>query len=178
MTLYAVSARPPPPQQVGVLRAYFTEIGSQNPKSFLQYSRIGEGGICRASATTLRANATNSINRFNCRGKDWLERTVRAQFGKWPASNRALCYQSSSFCAHVRDVWICAYWRSPVFGFARAGPRLVSENPNVVLNMKPNNQVLLYVRPELAEKANEIVRGVSEHERNQQGSFGFAPGTS
>jgi hypothetical protein len=44
--------------------------------------------------------------------------------------------------------------------------------------MKPNNQVLLYVRPELAEKANEIVRGVLEHERNKQGTLGFDSGAS
>lgn len=48
----------------------------------------------------------------------------------------------------------------------------------VVLNMDPINQILLYVRPELAEKANEIVRGVLENERNKQGTFGFANGTS
>jgi HD superfamily phosphohydrolase len=54
----------------------------------------------------------------------------------------------------------------------------LSKYSYVVLNMKPNNQVLLYVRPELAQKANEIVRRVLEHERNQQGTFGFASGTS
>jgi HD superfamily phosphohydrolase len=53
----------------------------------------------------------------------------------------------------------------------------LSKYSPVVLNMKPINQVLLYVRPELAEKANEIVRGVLEHERNKQGTFGFATGT-
>jgi HD superfamily phosphohydrolase len=54
----------------------------------------------------------------------------------------------------------------------------LSKYSHVVLNMKPNNQVLLYVRPEEAEKANEIVRRALEHERNQQGTFGFASGTS
>jgi hypothetical protein len=54
----------------------------------------------------------------------------------------------------------------------------LSKYSHVVLNMKANNQILLYVRPELAEKANDIVRGVLEHERNQQGTFGFASGTS
>jgi len=54
----------------------------------------------------------------------------------------------------------------------------LSKYSHVVLNMKPTNQVLLYVRPELAEKANEIVRGVLEHERDKQGTFGFASGTS
>jgi HD superfamily phosphohydrolase len=49
----------------------------------------------------------------------------------------------------------------------------LSRYSHVVLNMKPNNQVLLYVRPDEAEKANEIVRRVLEHERNRQGTFGF-----
>lgn len=53
----------------------------------------------------------------------------------------------------------------------------LSRYSNVVLNMKANNQILLYVRPEQSEKANEIVRGVLEHERNQQGSFGFDSST-
>jgi uncharacterized protein len=50
----------------------------------------------------------------------------------------------------------------------------LSKLSNVVLNMRANNQVLLYVRPEEAEKANQIVRGALEHERNLQSSFGFA----
>jgi uncharacterized protein len=54
----------------------------------------------------------------------------------------------------------------------------LSKYSPVVLNMKPINQVLLYVRPELAEKANEIVRGVLENERNKQGAFGFVTGPS
>ena len=54
----------------------------------------------------------------------------------------------------------------------------LSKYSPVVLNMDPINQVLLYVRPELAEKANEIVRGVLENERNKQGTFGFATSTS
>lgn len=48
----------------------------------------------------------------------------------------------------------------------------------VVLNMKPSNQVLLYVLPGQAEKANEIVRRVLEHERTKQGTLGFASSTS
>jgi HD superfamily phosphohydrolase len=54
----------------------------------------------------------------------------------------------------------------------------LSKYSHVVLNMKPTNQILLYVRPEQAEKANEIVRGVLEHERNKQGTLGFTLGTS
>lgn len=54
----------------------------------------------------------------------------------------------------------------------------LSKYSPVVLNMKPSNQVLLYVRPEQKEKANEIVRRVLEHERTKQGTLGFAPGTS
>jgi uncharacterized protein len=54
----------------------------------------------------------------------------------------------------------------------------LSKYSPVVLNMKPINKVLLYVRPEVTEQANEIVRGVLEHERNKQSAFGFASGTS
>ena len=54
----------------------------------------------------------------------------------------------------------------------------LSRYSHVVLNMKANNRVLLYVRPDQSEKANEMVRGVLEHERNQQGTFGFDSGTS
>ena len=54
----------------------------------------------------------------------------------------------------------------------------LSKYSPVVLNMDPINQVLLYVKPELAEKAKEIVRGVLENERNKQGTFGFVTGTS
>jgi HD superfamily phosphohydrolase len=50
----------------------------------------------------------------------------------------------------------------------------LSKFSNVVLNMRANNQVLLYVKPEDAEKANQTVREVLEHERNKQSSFGFA----
>jgi hypothetical protein len=44
--------------------------------------------------------------------------------------------------------------------------------------MKANNQVLLYVKPEDADRANEIVREVTERERNIQSSFGFDAGAS
>src|ERR1700737_288171 len=54
----------------------------------------------------------------------------------------------------------------------------LSRYSNVVLNMKPTNQVFLYVRPDDAERSNQIVRGVLENERTRQGSFGFTPGTS
>jgi HD superfamily phosphohydrolase len=53
----------------------------------------------------------------------------------------------------------------------------LSKYSNVVLNMKPNNQVLLYVKPEDSEKANAIVREVLEHERNRQIPLGFTPST-
>jgi len=52
----------------------------------------------------------------------------------------------------------------------------LSKFSNVVLNMNPNNQVLLYVTPENADKANLIVRETLEYERNRQNSFGFVPG--
>ncbi|MGA8433172.1 MAG: HD domain-containing protein [Candidatus Sulfotelmatobacter sp.] len=51
----------------------------------------------------------------------------------------------------------------------------LSKYSHVVLNVKPINQVFLYVRPETAETANAIVRGVLENERNRQGTLGFAP---
>ena len=51
--------------------------------------------------------------------------------------------------------------------------RPLSSYSNVVLNMKPINQALLYVKHEVAEKANVIVKEVLEHERNRQGSLGF-----
>jgi hypothetical protein len=54
----------------------------------------------------------------------------------------------------------------------------LSRYSSVVLNMKPSNQVLLYVRPEFAEKANELVRRVLENERNKQGTLGFTSGAS
>ena len=54
----------------------------------------------------------------------------------------------------------------------------LSKYSTVVLNMKPVNQVLLYVRPEDTEKSNTIVRGVLGNERNKQGAFGFTSGTS
>lgn len=44
---------------------------------------------------------------------------------------------------------------------------------HVVLNMKPSNQSLLYVRPEQATNAYYIVRRVLRNERDKQGSFGF-----
>jgi len=49
----------------------------------------------------------------------------------------------------------------------------LSKFSNVVQNMRPNNQILLYVRPEDSERANQIVKEVSENERNKQRSFGF-----
>jgi HD superfamily phosphohydrolase len=52
----------------------------------------------------------------------------------------------------------------------------LSQFSNVVKNMRANNQVLLYVRPEDADKANEIVREVADSERNKQGALGFDPG--
>lgn len=52
----------------------------------------------------------------------------------------------------------------------------LSRFSNVVKNMKANNQILLYVRPEDADRANEIVREVAENERNRQGSLGFDSG--
>jgi HD superfamily phosphohydrolase len=51
----------------------------------------------------------------------------------------------------------------------------LSKYSNVVLNMKPNNQVLLYVKPEDATKAKAIVREVLEYERNRQIPLGFTP---
>jgi hypothetical protein len=54
----------------------------------------------------------------------------------------------------------------------------LSRFSNVVLNMKPNNQILLYVRPEDAEQANATAREVLSNARNRQGSFGFVPSTS
>jgi HD superfamily phosphohydrolase len=67
----------------------------------------------------------------------------------------------------------------PVVSSVDSGTVLpLSKYSPVVLNMKPANQVLLYVRPEQAEKANEVVRRVLEHERNKQGTLGFASGTS
>jgi Tfp pilus assembly protein PilF len=54
----------------------------------------------------------------------------------------------------------------------------LSRHSPVVLNIKPINKVLLYVRPEDAEKANKIVRGALDHDRNKQSTFGFTAGTS
>ena len=54
----------------------------------------------------------------------------------------------------------------------------LSKYSNVVLNMKPINQVLLYSLPENAEKGKSIVKEVLEYERNRQNSFGFAPDIS
>jgi hypothetical protein len=54
----------------------------------------------------------------------------------------------------------------------------LSKFSHVVLNMKPINQVLLYVRPEQTETANKIVREVLQDERNRQGSLGFTAGPS
>ena len=51
----------------------------------------------------------------------------------------------------------------------------LSKYSHVVLNIKPINQVLLYVRPDAADDANKIVRGVLENERNRQGTLGFTP---
>jgi len=44
--------------------------------------------------------------------------------------------------------------------------------------MKANNQVLIYVRPEDADRANEVVREAAENERNLQGTLGFDSGAS
>jgi uncharacterized protein len=49
----------------------------------------------------------------------------------------------------------------------------LSRFSSVVKNMKANNQVLLYVRPEDATEANRIVREVAENERRRQGTLGF-----
>ena len=49
----------------------------------------------------------------------------------------------------------------------------LSRFSNVVLNMRANNQVLLYVKREDADKANKIVKEVTEYERNRQGSLGL-----
>ncbi len=54
----------------------------------------------------------------------------------------------------------------------------LSKWSHVVLNMRPTNLIFLYVRPETAEQANEIVRGALQYERDKQGTFGFASGTS
>lgn len=54
----------------------------------------------------------------------------------------------------------------------------LSKFSKVVANMGANNQILIYVRPEDAEKANKIVREVAENERNLQGTFGFDSGLS
>lgn len=53
----------------------------------------------------------------------------------------------------------------------------LSKYSNVVLNMRANNQVLLYVKPEEANKANEIVREVADNERNLQGALSFGSGS-
>lgn len=49
----------------------------------------------------------------------------------------------------------------------------LSKFSNIVQNMQPNNQHLLYVEPENAKRANELVREVSDHERELQSTFGF-----
>lgn len=49
----------------------------------------------------------------------------------------------------------------------------LSKHSSVVQNMRPNNQILLYVKPEDSDRANKIVKEVSDNERNKQGSFGF-----
>jgi HD superfamily phosphohydrolase len=54
----------------------------------------------------------------------------------------------------------------------------LTEYSNVVRNMKSNNQVLLYVRPEDAEQAKTIVRQEAENERTRQGTLKFDPGVS
>jgi uncharacterized protein len=54
----------------------------------------------------------------------------------------------------------------------------LSKFSSVISNMKPINQVLLYARPEDAEKARDIVKEVAEYERNLQPSLGFDPGAS
>lgn len=52
----------------------------------------------------------------------------------------------------------------------------LSRFSNVVRNMKANNQVLVYVRPEHSEQANEIVRKEVENERTRQGTLEFDSG--
>jgi HD superfamily phosphohydrolase len=49
----------------------------------------------------------------------------------------------------------------------------LSRHSNVVLHMRANNQVLLYVARENADRANQIVKEVAEYERNRQGSLGL-----
>jgi hypothetical protein len=54
----------------------------------------------------------------------------------------------------------------------------LSKFSNVVRSMKPNNQILLYVRPEDAEQANTVIRQEVENERTRQGTLKFDPGVS
>ncbi|MGO9318695.1 MAG: HD domain-containing protein [Terracidiphilus sp.] len=54
----------------------------------------------------------------------------------------------------------------------------LSKFSNVVRSMKSNNQILLYVRPENAERANTIVRQEVENERTRQGTLKFDPSVS
>ena len=54
----------------------------------------------------------------------------------------------------------------------------LSRFSNIVLNMRANNQVLLYVKSEDADRANKIVKEVAEYERNRQGSLGLDSGPS
>lgn len=49
----------------------------------------------------------------------------------------------------------------------------LSRFSNVILNMRANSQVLLYVKREDSDKANKIVKEVVEYERNRQGSLGL-----
>ena len=51
----------------------------------------------------------------------------------------------------------------------------LSSLSSVVSSMRPNNQILLYVSPEDAEKANRILMEVRKRERSIQGSFEFDP---
>jgi hypothetical protein len=54
----------------------------------------------------------------------------------------------------------------------------LSSLSSVVSGLRPNNQILLYVSPENAEKANRIVMEVRKRERNIQGAFEFDPSAS
>jgi HD superfamily phosphohydrolase len=49
----------------------------------------------------------------------------------------------------------------------------LSKYSSVVKNLQSNNRMMLYVRPEDSERAREIVRQETEHERSRQGSFEF-----
>jgi HD superfamily phosphohydrolase len=54
----------------------------------------------------------------------------------------------------------------------------LSEHSSVVKNMKASNQVMLYVSPEHAEQAHQIVTKEVENERSRQGTLKFDPDAS